>query len=114
MASKDNVATEKVLEKTLADKLNKVPGIWCIKLSAQFITGIPDRMVICRGGYVAFVEVKGTGLKPRRSQEVIHDKIRALGFDMFVLDNPEQRDRMIEYFKSKVKPIEQVAKVMSL
>ena len=40
MIKKDNVATEKVLEKTLADKLNKVPGIWCIKLSAQFITGI--------------------------------------------------------------------------
>ena len=114
MVKNDNVATEKVLEKTLAAKLNKIPGIWCIKLSAQFITGIPDRMVICRGGYVGFVEVKGTGLKPRRSQEVIHDKIRALGFDMFVLDNPEQRDNMIEYFKTKVQPVVKAAKIMSI
>ena len=106
--------SEKLLERTLADKLNKTDGIWCIKLLSTFIKGLPDRMVLCRGGYVAFVEVKTTGEKPRRIQELIHDKLRALGFPVFVLDTTEQRDELIKLFKTQVKPVIKATKIMSI
>lgn len=98
--------SEKLLERTFANKLNKSDGVWCIKLLSAFVKGLPDRMVLCRGGYVGFVEVKTEGEKPRKIQKVIHEKLKALGFRVDVLDNTEQRDQLITFYLSKVKPLQ--------
>ncbi len=60
-------------------------------------------MVICKGGYVGFAEIKTTGKKPTKIQTVIHDKLRHLGFVVVVIDDIESRDRAIRFFLNNVR-----------
>lgn len=80
--------SEKLIERKLVQKVNSVGGM-CIKLLTYQLTGLPDRMCLFPGGRVAFVELKTTGKKPRKIQEVIHNKLRALGFRVEVIDTTE-------------------------
>ena len=43
-----------------------------------------------------FVEVKAPGAKPRPLQERRHEQLRKLGFQVSVLDDPEQIPCIIE------------------
>lgn len=52
--------------------------------------GLPDRLCLMPGSKIAFIELKTTGEKPRRIQEYMHEKIRNLGFDVFVIDTVEE------------------------
>ena len=61
-----DIISEKVLEKTFSDQLNRTKKVWVIKLLSTFIKGLPDRMILCKGGYVGFAEIKTTGKKPKR------------------------------------------------
>ena len=97
------VISEKALEKTFSEHLNRTKKVWVIKLLSTFITGLPDRMVLCKGGYVGFAEIKTTGKKPTKIQTVIHDKLRQLGFVVVVIDDIESRDKAIRFFLNKVK-----------
>lgn len=60
-------------------------------------------MILCQGGYVGFAEIKTTGKKPTKIQTYIHEKIRALGFKVFVIDDLESRDIAISFFLRNVK-----------
>ena len=40
--------------------------------------------------HIGFVEVKAPGQKPRAIQERRHEQLRELGFQVSVLDDPEQ------------------------
>lgn len=60
-------------------------------------------MVICKGGYVGFAEIKTTGKKPTKIQLYVHDKLRSLGFEVFVIDGIESRDAAISFFLRNVK-----------
>jgi hypothetical protein len=51
---------------------------------------MPDRLVLLPGGQIGFVEVKVPGAKPRPLQERRHEQLRELGFQVSVLDDPEQ------------------------
>ena len=82
--------------------------MWVIKLLSTFVKGLPDRMVICQGGYVGFAEIKTTGKKPTKIQAYIHEKLRALGFKVFVIDDLESRDAVISFFLRNVKEINNV------
>lgn len=109
------IISEKDLERTFSEKLNRTKKVWVIKLLSTFIKGLPDRMVICRGGYVGFAEIKTTGKKPTKVQTYIHEKLRALGFKVFVIDDLESRDAAISFFLRNVKEINNVpGKVLSL
>lgn len=102
------IISEKDLERTFSEKLNRTEKVWVIKLLSTFIKGLPDRMVICQGGYVGFAEIKTTGKKPTRIQTYIHGKLRALGFTVFVIDDLESRDNAIAFFLRNVKEITNV------
>lgn len=97
------VISEKALEKTFSEHLNRTKKVWVIKLLSTFIKGLPDRMILCKGGYVGFAEIKTTGKKPTKIQLYIHDKLRQLGFEVFVIDDLESRDRAIRFFLNNVK-----------
>ena len=97
------VISEKALEKTFSKHLNRTKKVWVIKVLSTFIKGLPDRLVLCKGGYVGFVEVKTTGKKPTKIQTFIHDKLRQLGFVVFVVDDIESRDRAIRFFLNNVR-----------
>lgn len=103
------IISEKDLERTFSGRLNRTKKVWVIKLLSTFVKGLPDRMVICRGGYVGFAEIKTTGKKPTKIQTYIHEKLRALGFTVFVIDDLESRDNAISFFLNKVKEITNVS-----
>lgn len=60
-----------------------------MKLPAVFESGIPDRLCLFPRGRVVFVELKAPGKKPRKLQEVMHSRLRALGFRVEVIDSKE-------------------------
>lgn len=103
-----DIVSEKNLERTFANRLNRTKKVWVIKLLSTFIKGLPDRMVICQGGYVGFAEIKTTGKKPTKAQTYIHEKLRALGFKVFVIDDLESRDAAISFFLRNVKEINDI------
>lgn len=65
-------------------------------------------MILCQGGYVGFAEIKTTGKKPTKIQSLIHSKLEALGFKVFVIDDLESRDVAISFFLGNVKEINNV------
>ncbi len=104
-----DIISEKDLERTFSEHLNRTKKVWVIKLLSTFVKGLPDRMILCRGGYVGFAEIKTTGKKPTKIQTYIHEKLRALGFKVFVIDDLESRDSAISFFLNNVKEITNVS-----
>nr|UVX40046.1 MAG: VRR-NUC domain [Bacteriophage sp.] len=102
------IISEKDLERTFAEMLNRTKKVWVVKLLSTFIKGLPDRMILCRGGYVGFAEIKTTGKKPTKIQLLVHSKLEALGFKVFVIDDLESRDNAISFFLRNVKEINNV------
>ena len=102
------IISEKDLERTFSEKLNRTKKVWVIKLLSTFIKGLPDRMILCHGGYVGFAEIKTTGKKPTKIQTYIHEKLRALGFTVFIIDDLESRDNAISFFLRKAKEVNSV------
>lgn len=102
------IISEKDLERTFSEKLNRTKKVWVIKLLSTFIKGLPDRMILCQGGYVGFAEIKTTGKKPTKIQTYIHEKLGALGFKVFVIDDLESRDAAISFFLRNVKEINNI------
>lgn len=80
--------SEKVIERKLVE-LVKANGGMCIKLLCDQLIGLPDRLCLFPNHKIVFVEVKTTGQKPRRIQAYIHNKLRALGFRVEVIDSIE-------------------------
>nr|DAG77601.1 MAG TPA: Nuclease [Bacteriophage sp.] len=97
------IVSEKDLERTFSNQLNRTKKVWVVKLLSTFIKGLPDRMILCKGGYVGFAEIKTTGKKPTKIQLYIHNKLRSLGFEVFVIDNIESRDIAIAFFLKNAK-----------
>ena len=80
---------EKTVEQKLVKAVKNRGGI-CPKLVCPGFDGMPDRLVLLPDGKVGFVEVKAPGKEPRPLQTQRHKQLRALGFPVFVLDDPEQ------------------------
>ena len=87
-------ASEKVLEAELRERC-KTLGWMCIKLTSQYQRGLPDRFILMPGGRVCFVEIKTTGKKPTALQRVTHERLRALGYRVEVVDTTESLDNLI-------------------
>lgn len=81
--------SEKDIERCLTN-LIKLNGGLCIKLLTYQFLGLPDRMCLMPHAKIAFVELKSTGIKPRKIQLHVHDMLRKLGFRVEVLDTKEQ------------------------
>ena len=50
---------------------------------------VPDRIVMFPGGKLLFVELKAPGKKPTEMQQRDHEKRRAMGFTVLVIDSLE-------------------------
>lgn len=86
--------SEKVIEKRLNAEVKSLGG-WSLKLLCQFVTGLPDRLVLLPGGIIFFAEIKSTGKKPTTIQELVHERIRRLGFTVYVIDSLEQLNKIL-------------------
>lgn len=91
--------TEKQIENKLVTEVKKTGGI-CPKFISPGMAGMPDRLVLLGDGHVGFVEVKASGQKPRKLQLRRHLKLRVLGFQVFVLDDPEQIPHILTAIKT--------------
>jgi hypothetical protein len=96
----DSIVTEeKMIEKQLESKLVaavKAAGGIPPKFTSPGFDGMPDRLVLLPGGKTAFVEVKSPGCKPRPLQLSRHGMLRRLGFKVFVLDDVQQINDILE------------------
>lgn len=80
---------EQALVKAVKDK-----GGLCFKLTGY--KGIPDRLILLPGGKARFIEVKAPGEEPRKDQLAAHKSLRKLGFEVWVLDDIDFVDFVLE------------------
>ncbi|CNG65095.1 VRR-NUC domain-containing protein [Yersinia intermedia] len=77
---------EDSIETHLVKAVKKAGGI-AYKFISPGRRSVPDRLVLLPDGKVIFVECKAPGEKPTAAQLREHEKIRALGFTVRVLDS---------------------------
>lgn len=65
----------------------KAAGGTAYKFVSPGRCGVPDRLVLLPGGRIVFVECKAPGEQPRADQVREHNRLRALGFDVVVLNS---------------------------
>ena len=86
---------ERTIEQKLAARVKAMGGI-APKLTSPGFDGMPDRLVLLPGGRMGFVELKAPGRKPRPLQLVRHRLLRRLGFKVYVIDEINQIDSVLE------------------
>lgn len=77
---------EKDIENALVRKVKTLGGM-CEKFTSPGRRSVPDRIITLPNGKIVFVEVKNTGKKPTELQLRDHERRRALGCDVRVIDN---------------------------
>jgi hypothetical protein len=79
---------EKKIEQALVARVKELGGI-CEKFTSPGRRAVPDRIVTLPGGRIIFVECKAPGKKPTIAQQRDHERRRALGCDVRVIDSLE-------------------------
>ena len=87
------MATEAQVEEALRIAVKERDG-FCFKMTGY--RGIPDRLILLPNGKAGFCEVKKQGIEPRLSQLAMHHSLRKRGYKVFVLDNVELVDTILE------------------
>lgn len=99
MGSK-NTTSESYIEKEFV-QICKRNGMRVIKMSAQFESGIPDRLVLYKG-FAGFAEIKAPGKKPTRIQNAYMNKLDAEGNFVQLISNSNQIVFWIANFKEHI------------
>ena len=86
---------ERTIEQKLAARVKAMGGI-APKFTSAGFDGMPDRLVLLPRGRMGFVELKAPGKKPRALQLARHRLLRRLGFKVFVIDEINQIDSVLE------------------
>lgn len=76
------------VEQALAAAVKKRRGL-CLKFTSPGVDGVPDRIVMLPHGKLAFIELKAPGKVLRPLQEHRVKQLRALGQQVYVIDNKE-------------------------
>ncbi len=80
---------EKDIERRLVAEVKKTGGL-CLKFISPGWSGAPDRICLWPDGEVVFVELKRPGGKVRPLQERRAEQLKALGFEVLVVDSTEK------------------------
>ena len=86
---------EKIIEKELVARVKAMGGI-APKFTSPGFDGMPDRLVFLPHGRMGFVELKAPGKKQRALQMARHKLLRRLGFKVYVIDEINQIDGVLE------------------
>lgn len=78
---------ERDIEKALCERVKKLGGL-CEKFTSPNRRSVPDRIVTLKNKII-FVELKAPGKKLTEAQERDHERRRALGCDVRVIDSKE-------------------------
>lgn len=93
---------EKELEQKLCKAVKAAAGL-CLKFSSPGTGGVPDRLLLFKGGRAGFVEVKRPGGgRLSKLQDYWIKRLSALGFPAFILSSPEDIPVIIETIKYEV------------
>ena len=79
---------ERDVEAALVKRVKALGGL-CEKFTSPSARSVPDRIVTLPGGKIVFVELKAPGKKPTDLQERDHQRRRALGCDVRVIDSKD-------------------------
>ena len=79
---------ERDVEKALCKRVKELGGM-CEKFTSPGRRSVPDRLVTLPGGCIIFVELKAPGKTATDLQERDHNRRRALGCDVRVIDTVE-------------------------
>jgi hypothetical protein len=60
------------------------------------MAGVPDRIALLPDGHIGFVELKAPQQKPRAAQLARHRQLEALGFKVYVVDNPDKIEEVLD------------------
>ena len=85
---------ERVIEAHLVKRVAQLGG-HAYKFVSPGRVGVPDRMVLLPNR-LTFVELKATGQKPKPHQLREHERMRALGQTVVVIDSIEQIEALLE------------------
>jgi hypothetical protein len=85
---------ESFIEAFLANRVKALGGL-CLKQEWINTRGAPDRLVVLPGKLL-MIELKAPGVKPEPHQLRMHERLRALGVQVEVIDSVE---RVEELFK---------------
>lgn len=86
---------EKTVEAYLVERVRALDGE-AYKFTSPARASVPDRIVVLPPGRIYFVELKRPGGKPTRAQAREHERLRALGADVRVLDSREAIDVFVQ------------------
>lgn len=89
------VYSEKYLEQIFTKEVKKLGGV-ALKFISPGMAGVPDRLVLMKGGQVAFVEIKAPGKKMRPLQITRKIQLQALGFSVYLLDSKEKIGEILD------------------
>lgn len=65
----------------------RLRGLCCLKITPTQ-PGVPDRLILTRGGGHLLVEVKAPGRRPREAQRHWHTRLTDMGHEVCVVDHP--------------------------
>ena len=82
------VYSEQRVEQALRREVKKRGGM-AVKFVSPGLDGVPDRLLLFKGGVSAFVEVKALGKKMRPLQLKRKKQLEQLGFQVYCIDNIE-------------------------
>tara|TARA_R110000744_G_scaffold98417_5_gene190162 strand:+ start:176 stop:445 length:270 start_codon:yes stop_codon:yes gene_type:complete len=77
---------EKDIEAALVKRVKALGGT-AEKFTSPNRRSVPDRLVTLPNGVIVFVELKATGKKPTEAQARDHNRRRAMGCRVLVIDN---------------------------
>ena len=86
---------EREVEKKLISAVRLMGGM-APKFVSPGLDGVPDRVILLPGGHFAFAENKAPGKTLRPLQKRRKRQLEALGFKVFVVDNPDQIGGVID------------------
>ena len=87
------IESEKVLERKLVEKIKKLGG-HAYKFVSPNQRGVPDRLCVLPHGITVFVELKTTGKKPTKLQELCMGELKSLGQECVVIDSSEALNKL--------------------
>lgn len=79
---------EKDVEAALVRRVKALGGL-CEKFTSPGRRSVPDRIITMPNGQIIFVELKAPNKKPTDAQLKDHERRRALGCDVRVIDNKD-------------------------
>lgn len=92
---------EKEIEKRFVRRVEATKKCKCFKFVSPGNAGVPDRIVLQKGGHIYFVELKREGQKPRPLQVHVFKVIEKYDFPVYVVDSVEAIDKFVEMIRSK-------------